>query len=349
MTDQELLEVQYEYVMAQSLERLTSDSYEQWGDPIKNRERLIPYGWAPIDRAIYGIDPDGEFIVIQGKEKGRKSTAMQNIVKNIMEWQKLRVKPVIVIDILESSSSPKIVKDNFICMVASEFIMTKGHRSDAPCRLCGGKQCKELLLSSRALPFITRTPLQNVAIDHAIKVVSSWQVYLFGTGVNEGKTRDMDASLRRWLWLAENKGASIFVSDHVQQYHNANQRSGLTDYEKQQIVVPALSTFVGEYRKTVIALSQLSLGTRKDNDGRMYATGGAKMAAEANTVIQTDSDDNIPHQIVMKLVESRYSGSLTCYSLIDKTSGVIYGEVGYDPPVPQERAMTETEERFSPY
>lgn len=349
MTEEEKLERQYEYIESQSLETLTAGSYEQWGDPIKNREKLIPYGYKPIDRAIYGIDPQGEFIVIQGKEKGRKSTIMQNVVKNIMEWERLKIKPVIVIDILESSSSPTIVKDNFISMVASNFIMEKGHRSHAPCPLCGGKQCKELVLSSRALPFITRTPLQKVAIDHAIKVISGWSIYLFGTGVNEGETRDMDKTLRRWLWLSENRGASIFISDHVQQYHNANERTGLTDYEKQQIVVPALSTFVGKYRKTVIALSQLSLGTRKDNDGRMYATGGAKMAAEANTVIMTMYDENTPFQVALQLVESRYAGQTTCYGLIDPTSGVTHGEYGYEPPVPVERPMTEAELEESPF
>lgn len=345
MTEEE----RYEYVMAQSLETLTANSYEQWGDPIKNRERLIPYGWGKIDKAVFGIDPDGEFNVIQGEEKGRKSTAMHNVVKNIMEYAKLKVKPTIVIDILESSSSPRNVKDILICMVASDFIMSKGHRSNAPCPLCGGKQCKELVLSSRALPFITKSPLQTVAIDHAINVISTWSVFLFGTGEKEGQTRNLQGSLRRWKWLHDNFGATIFIPDHVQQYYDANQKSGLTDYEKQQIVVPALSNFVGEERLTVIALSQLSLGTRKDNKGRMYATGGAKMAAEANNVFQTYYDENNPTVVGVGVVEARHCGAMTVYGAIDPTSGVMYGEMDYDPPAPIERPMTEDEQKERPY
>lgn len=345
----------FTYVHRQSLSALAKDSVVKWGDPIKNRKKLVPLGLGPIDKLIFGINPGkhfdapAEFGVIQGIEKGRKSTTMQNIIKSIMQYERLVKKPTIVLDILESSSGPEIVKDNFVCMIASEYLMDAGHTSNRPCSLCGGRQCRELTLSSRSLPFTTKSVIQNKAISHALKVIDGWDVYLFGPGLKEGNTRDLDGSLRRWKWLSDNHGADIFISDHVQQYNIANQRGGLSDYEKQQIVVPTLSTFVGQETQTVLALSQLSLGTRKDKDGRQYAIGGARMAAEANTVLQSLYDEDNPTQVGVKLVESRYAGKITVWGWIDPTSGLFHGDMGYDPPIPAERSMTPDEEEGAPF
>lgn len=348
-------EDRYEYVAAQSISSLARRSKEQWGDPVENRKKLVPYGFGPIDKALYGIlpgrnfhDAPAEFGVLQGQEKGRKSTTMQNFVKNVQTYARLETKPMMVIDILESSSGPEIVKDNFVCMLASEFLMEHGHTSHRPCRLCGGGQCKELTLSSRSLPFTTKSPIQKEAIKHALLEIDTWNLFLFGPGVNEGNTRDLDGTLRRWKWLSDNFGATIFIPDHVQQYNIANQKGGLTDYEKQQIVVPTLSTFVGQERLTVLALSQISLGTRK-SDGRQYAIGGARMASEANTVLQARYKEDQPTQVCVSIEESRYSGKLHAWSWIDPTSGVFHGEMGYDPPIPDERSMTDTEDDEAPY
>jgi len=345
----------YQYAEVQHIGALARNSKKQWGDPVENRKRLVPYGFGPIDNALYGIlpgrnfyDAPAEFGVLQGPEKGRKSTTMQNFVKNVQTYARLKEKPTMVIDILESSSGPEIVKDNFVCMIASEYIMQVGHTSHQPCKLCGGKQCRELTLSSRSLPFTTKSRLQQRAIDRALQDIESWNLFLFGPGLSEGNTRDMDGTLRRWKWLAENYGATIFIPDHVQQYNLANQRGGLSDYEKQQVVVPALSTFVGQERLTVLALSQLSLGTRK-SDGRQYAIGGARMASEANTVLQSYYDEDNPTQVAVRIMESRYSGKLKAWSWIDPSSGLFHGEMGYDPLIPQEREMTDEERENSPF
>lgn len=343
-------EDRYEYAMNQSMQSLASDSFNKWGDPIENRKRLVPYGYDLIDKAVYGIDLlRGEFDVLQGEEKGRKSTTLYNIVRSIMQRQQLEKKPVVVIDSLESSSSPEIVKDNFICQVAAQYIMHQGHTSDnGICSKCGGKRCQELTLSVRSLPFTSKTPLQHRALQFAIDHVSTWSVYVFGAGMQEGQTRNLEGTTRRWKWLKENFGATLFASDHVQQYNIANQRSGLSDYEKQQIVVPHLSTFVAEEKVVVLALSQLSLGTRRDSDGRQYAIGGAKMAAEANTVIQSRYDEDMPSILGVQVVESRYSGKLTAYGFIDPASGLTYGDMSYDIPRIGEKTIPDNDEEF-PY
>ena len=351
MTEEERFELRTEYIEGQSLASLTTPLVETgigaWGDPVENREKLIPYGFPQIDKALYGIDPEGEFIVLQGNEKGRKSTALHNILKNIMEWERLKEKPVIVFDILESSSGPDKVKDGLICMVAAEYIMEHGHRSDGYCPQCKHTTCRELQLSTRSLRFITKTQLMKNALNHAIKVVNGWPIYLFGPGLNEGNTRDLQGSIRRWEWMKEHLGALIFIQDHIQQYYFAGR--SLTDYEKQQAIIPSISSFVGQHKVVDIALSQLSLATRKEKDGRQYATGGAQAAAEANTVLQTIYDEDLPWQVAVKVVESRYSGKLQVYGRIDPASGLMWGDMSFDPPLPTERAMTEEETKGAPY
>ena len=342
MTPEEKLQQQFEYVSAQSIATLTKKSYEQWGDPVKNRETLVPYGYAEIDRAIWGIAPQ-EFVLIQGPEKGRKSTFVHNVIKHINQRKQLVRKPVIVMDILESSSGPAQVKDTLLCMVASEYIMSKGHRSNGFCTVCGDDVCHELQLSSRGIQYMQQSNLQRNALAYAISEVANWTVYLFGPGMSEGNTRNLDDSLRRWAWMIENLGATMFITDHIQQYYSGRT---MTDYEKQQWVIPALSTFVGQYKTSLLALSQLSLGTRIANKdgGRMYATGGAQGAAEANTVIQTAYDEDHPTEVGISIVESRYSGKLTIYSPIDPTSGLTYGKTSFES-IHTERPQSEAEKK----
>jgi len=335
-----------DFISNQSLGSLTENSYEKWGNPIENRKSLIPYGFRPIDRAIWGIAPK-EFIILQGLEKGRKSTVMHNILRSISKREKLENKPTIVVDILESSSGPESVKDALICMGAAEYIMMFGHRSDGYCPVCQAEICAELQLSVRSLPFITKSRLQREAIDVAMQEMSSWNIYLFGPGYTEGRTRDLDSTLDRWAWMQDNLGASLFITDHLQQYYSGRT---MTDYEKQQWLIPVLSNFVGERSVTLMALSQLSLTTRatgKDG-GRMYATGGAQAAQEANTVLQSIYDEDTPDIVGLQIVESRYSGSLTVYGKIDPASGLIYGDMSLEKPY-IERAQTQKEKELAPY
>jgi len=319
------------YIASQSIQKLSENTFEKWGNPIQNRELLIPYGYKPIDKALYGIDPfEGEFIVIQGPEKGRKSTILHNIICNIMQYQRLKEKPVIVFDILESSSGPAKVKDTLLCMLASQYLIEQGHRSDVGvCPACNGQRCRELTLSSRSVRFITKTQTQKRALARALDAINKWTLYLFGPGIDEGNTRNLEGSVRRWEWMHQNLGATFFIQDHIQQYYFGKVMS---DYEKQQAVVPVISTFVGNHHVVDIALSQLSLGTRKDKEGRQYATGGAQMAAEANTVLQSGYDEDSPTVVQLSIVESRYSGKLTVYGRIDPTSGLIFSEMEYDVP-----------------
>jgi replicative DNA helicase len=342
-------EEQINYIEAQSMRSLSETSFEKWGDPIENRKKLVPYGYAPLDRAIWGIAPK-EFIIIQGAEKGRKTTFLLNILTNIFKRDKLIQKPVICYDTLESSSGPEQIKDGFLCMLASAYIMKQGHSSYGRCDACGKDVCTELMLSPRSLLFIERSPLQEKALEIAINFVSDWTIYLFGPGTDEGNTRNLEASMRRWLWLKRHRNVNMFVVDHIQQYYFGRT---LTDYEKQQAVVPPLSAFVGQNKTTLIALSQLSLTTRKDgkDGGRMYATGGAQAAAEANTVIQTLASDENATCLGVRVVESRYSGSFTFYTKIDPVSGITYGDTSNTmiDPAFTERPMTAAEEEEAPW
>ena len=138
---------------------LVDTSETQWGDPEVNRENLIPYGIPQIDKALYGMDTtNGELNLIIAPEKQRKTTMVLNIVVNFMTHRLPEIKPLTVIDTLESGMRPETIKDTFLSMVASRWLIRKGHNPAGVCRACGeGKACKELKISPKFLRYNKRS------------------------------------------------------------------------------------------------------------------------------------------------------------------------------------------------
>jgi len=337
---------QQDMITAQFMETLVANSVEHWGDPIKNRELLIPYGWRPIDKALYGIAPN-ELIVVQAPEKSRKTTVTLNAIKNIMTREKLVNKPLIVWDTLESGSDPRIVKDTLLSMLAAEYLMKQGHTREKQCPVCRTDICRELHINPRFLMFGTRSANQQKAIDYAMEIALPWNLVVFGPAAWEGNTRDIDKSMRRWKLLIEEYDAKIIVVDHIQQYY----LSGITsDYDKQQVVVSHLGSFIGEMKRTMIALSQVSLTSRREakKGERMVATGGPKLSSEATTVFSTSYNEEHPTVVGVKVELSRFCGTLPVWSQIEPSSGLMYGEATTEMPY-TERPMTKEEEEERPY
>lgn len=300
----------------------------QWGnDSVKeNRKRLVPYGFKWLDLALWGIDvSNGEFIGIQGPEKGRKSTFLMNIVANMQQWfvDQDRKPPLVVIDTLESGMTPIRYRDALVSLMATRALQAFGHKLIGVCPRCKGS-CKEIGFSPEFLMYNQKTEEQMRALGAAIRQMKYWNLHIYGASLLEGMTRDLDRSIKRWKELAD-QDAKIFVTDHIQQY---SIRKAFNAYEKLERIIPALSGFGVEHKAVVIALSQVSLSSYKearDGIGEMTATGGNKLAQEANTVFETTYDESAMVTSI-NIVRGRKSGKLAFRIHTDKTSGDFFGE-----------------------
>jgi hypothetical protein len=320
------------------LHSLLAECESDWGDPLKNRKNLIPYGIGPLDKALYGIDPEGELVVVQGEQKNRKTTFVANVIMNICSWDKADDKPTINIDTLESGMRPKKYRDMLISMAASRFLVQQGHRVHQACPACDTAECRELIISPKFLKYNTRTALQRQAIEYALDVMQWWPVLIHGASVVQGNTRSLqEAALgykkdkARWLSLVEDFGVRIIVVDHIQQY--AFTDGTTTDYEKQIRAVAAISDFSSQHGVAFIALSQVSLTSlreSRDNGAKLTAAGGAKAAQEANTVLSTSYKDG-SGVMKIKIEESRDAGSFSIWQNMDDTSGCFIGEASTTP------------------
>lgn len=199
-----------------------------WGDPIKNRERLISYGLRPIDMALYGIDPEGELVVIQGEEKNRKSTFAANIVVNIMTTAKQP--PTINIDTLESGMRPEKYRDMLISIVATHYLFEHGHVARRACPACNTDKCMYLGISPKFLKYNSRKPEQMRAVEFAKNTIKGWPLLLHGASVKQGNTRNLKEAVIRWRKLIDLYELRILTVDHIQQYAYSDEP---TDYEKQ--------------------------------------------------------------------------------------------------------------------
>lgn len=320
-----------------TIQSLVEHNAEHWGDQEANRERLIPYGIRPIDKALYGLDPAGEFIVIQGEEKNRKTTLVTNILTNFMTWGKLKVKPHTNIDTLESGMRPEKYKDVLLSMLASKVLMSFGHRPHEHCPACDASVCRELGITYKFLRFNKRSAAQKEAIDVASDILYQWPLTIHGASIRQGNTRSLADAVAgdkkqtaRWIRLIEEYGMQILVVDHVQQYAFADEP---TDYEKQVRAVSAIGDFVSQYGVTCLMLSQVSLTSVREvkaSGGKLVAAGGSKAAQEANTVFSVAYKPN-SGVMRIKIEESRDAGTFSVWQRLEDQSGVFYGEASTEP------------------
>lgn len=319
-----------------SIQALLGQCQLDWGNPHKNRVGLIPYGIREIDKALYGIDPEGELIVIQGKEKVGKTRFLANIVANYMTSMPEALRPPTNIDTLESGMRPPKYRDLLISIMGTRWLLSRGHIPLEECPLCNTPFCKELNLSPLFLKYNTRSEAQLEAIQHAIDEMMTWPLYIHGAGLKEGNTRDIQAAglsttkqKARWERLVEEHGMRILVVDHGQQYQYQDDP---TDYEKLLRAISIVGDFTTQHNIATLFISQVSLTSRRENrsGGRLYAAGGAKAAQEANTVISIDQPEG-GGQLKIVLEESRHSGSFSIYQRVEDISGCLFGETQQEP------------------
>jgi hypothetical protein len=318
-----------------SIQGLLAECEIDWGDPVINRENLVPYGIRAFDKALYGLDvSNGELDVILGPRKRRKTTFAVNILINYMTSEKPKVKPFTVVDTLESGMRPKRYRDTLIVNVASRFLMAQGHVFGNYCPVCNAPVCQELVLNPDYLYYNRRTVAQQVAIEHAMDIMSAWPLHIYGANPRQGDTRNLKLSVKdknsRWAHLIEEQGAKIFIVDHAQQYSFLDE---VTDYEKQLRAVAALSDMVAQHSIVCLLLSQVSLTSLREarnNTGQLNATGGTKAQEEANVIFSVNYMDG-SGQMKITIEESRKSATFAIWQSLDDSSGAFFGEANTMP------------------
>ena len=309
---------------------LIAKAPSDWGDPEVNRGNLVKFGLRPLDEVLYGLDiVNGDLIAIQGKEKDRKTTTMLNFVMSIMLCDVLQeLGSFLVIDILESGETIEKCRDKFISMLATYIIVADSHglgKNREGWDVQKVFKLDHLGLSPKYLRFVNRTAAQQNAIEQAMGLIAAWPLVINGASSNPGDrtdTRDLKAAPHRWGRLAA-EGAKILVVDHIQDYDIP----GVTDYIKQERVVPVLSQHQIDTATALIALSQVGLGSQKDYRAGvtdiMHAKGGGKLAAEANTTIQVEYDEE-NRRVKISTPRSR-DARVAFWQHLDITSGLFIG------------------------
>jgi hypothetical protein len=316
------LDTTYNPAIAALIEKTSLD----WGDPLANRVNLIPYGIKHIDLALFGIDASGEFIVVQGPEKSRKTTFLLNVITNIFTWKPGQTnKPVVNWDSLETGMRPEKVRDYLISIMATRYLVDQGHSANTRCQVCGSDRCSELGISPKFLRYNTRTQRQKTAIEFALDVIAGWSLTIHGPSGKQGATRNLSEAPKRWKKLIDDHGVNMLVVDHIQQY---NVGASDSDYEKQLAAVGTLGDFCAEYGLPVFAVSQVSMGSLKESQvsgSRLVAAGGAKAAQEANTVFSIRYNETLS-KVVIKIEEAREAGSFSVFQGLDVVSGSFIGD-----------------------
>lgn len=310
---------------------------ERWERRAENVESLIKYGIPFLDKRLFGLNTmDGELVLVIGEEKQRKTTLAINIVINILTQTDPQHMPYIVIDSLESGMPPERYTDQLVSNLASRYLMDMGHTpvSHGRCTMCGSPACKELAITPEFLMYLSRSTAQRKVIDRAYDEIMSWPLDIWGAGIGQGDTRNLMAAVgkldrsSRWVWAVEEKGANIFIDDHVQQYSFNDMTLG--DYEKLSRSVSAVGAFVAAYRTAVLLLSQISLTSIREakGGGKVTATGGRKPHQEANTILKASYEKD-SGEMGISIEDSRKSGAGFTTLPMDDISGALMEKIEY--------------------
>jgi hypothetical protein len=181
--------------------------------------KAVRFNMADLD-AVHptGIELDGALYVVQGVEKNRKTTLVQNWARNICNGPEFD--GYVIVDVVESRSSPKTYKQQLICMEATALMahrvfggltripmLSDGvdrdtgrslHYVDA--RKMSGKLDPKADDDNALLFRLSRkrvlsgllTPTQLWAIEKARENVSKWPMYIFGAPSRQGSTKSLE-------------------------------------------------------------------------------------------------------------------------------------------------------------
>jgi hypothetical protein len=171
-----------------------------------------------------------------------------------------------------------------------------------------------------------RTPMQHKAITQAVEEVNGWPLVIYGAPIKKGRTKLLETlegrspseclPYQRWQHAVEKLGVRIIVVDHVQGY------SGGSAYDTLERAVAYMAAAVAELGVVMIAVSQLSLTSRRSGN-ESYARGGARLAEEANLVLGVNYPQNADYmQITCEA--ARDEPPPTTRVPIEKNSGLLF-------------------------
>lgn len=301
---------------------------ESWGDAERNRKDMIRTGIKALDQLIYGIDTKGELIIVQGKEKDRKTTFVTNWIVSMALDLENRSKNIVV-DTLESQMDYMRYRDAMISMLMTKQILEgTGHRYKG-CSICKG-DCQLLGKLSPEFFRYRRDKLTGEAVgdfaqalDYAKFVLSQTNIAIYDGRIGQGNTRDLLEARERWARLKQEDKLDLLFIDHSQQYSIQGVSAG-DHFTHLNTVVEAVSTAITQYGFPVVLISQVSKNStlKASSPAEYLASGGAKANQEASVVITTNKTSNA--SLTATIGTSRVSGTGKIqFNKVDPPSGWI--------------------------
>ena len=301
---------------------------ESWGDSERNRDDMIRTGIKALDQLIYGIDSKGELIIVQGKEKNRKTTLVANWIVN-MALDEHNRKKNIVIDTLESHMDYMRYRDTLLAILMTKNLGERTSHKHMGCPVCRGN-CQILgKLSPEFFRYrrdkITGGALDdfNSSLEWAKYVLRNTNISIYDGRIDQGNTRDLPSSRDRWIKLKEEGNLDLLFIDHSQQYMISGVSAG-DHFTHLNTVIETVSTTITQYAFPIVLLSQVSKNSQAgaSSAAEFLATGGAKGNQEASVVITTEKVNNA--SFIAHIGTSRISGTGKIqFTKVDPPSGYI--------------------------
>lgn len=184
---------------------------------------------------------------------------------------------------------------------------------------------------------IQMTERQLYAWQLAGQVIRDFPLEVFGTSEHPNfeeaerrseDTTNIEASLKRWLKLAEEYGGIQVISDHLGEYWFGRY---VLPQEKQGQIVPYYARFVKTARCTLWAINQEGIGHQKDfrQLGIVYGSMGGdvlKSTAQLNWRVGYNQFEDKYHMLLYTPVKGRRGSHPDLRLNIEPNSGCIFGD-----------------------
>lgn len=295
--------------------------------PEELAKTAVRFGMVDLD-AVHptGIELDGSLYVVQGVEKNRKTTLVQAWVRKICRSKTFDGH--VIVDVVESRSSPRTYKQQLICMEATALMADKVYNgfTNMPWKNAGvdrdtgrtlhyvdARKMAEKLdpranddnallfrLSRKRVLSGLLTPTQHWAIEKARENVSKWPVYIFGAPSRQGSTKSLELPgngvtideclpYKRWKkWIEALRGDEEDESKW--------KKIVLVIDHAHTYNIPAgfdaLEKIAMHIGAGIAQLKICIIAVAQTSLGtdRMYAKGGSKLSEEANMVMMPKYD-----------------------------------------------------------
>lgn len=254
-------------------------------------------------------------IAIGGKQKGRKSSVLRNILLGLARDDRQRPNTNVSIALLNYENDRVITYFDFVAMLAAEWVWKHKHWNKPVRGLAGEPKIQDTLNAEKIQRIVTSRQLerwdalQQQAITYALTAMNALPLYIYDSEPMNGNLKTLDdlqgvAQLHRFRDVKPHQHYILAV-DYAQLVGN-----GGTDYDDMRAFSTKMLELAQTLNCTVLALTQFNEAYNKDrasgiDDNYIGTKGGGTLEATVQSYLVTHYDEDRPHEITLKMARQR--------------------------------------------